>query len=238
MGAYDRERRREALRSHLLASLPYERVETTGEEAYRVWLQLKGERHGCPVVVGDDDDLLNVIHHWLNVAPQEPPEAILARAEPLEHPRDLARLNRDIREAPLGEWPVAQEPSQQPLTIAFDRHDQPLPKINILLIPAADSAEIPAFLRWGGVGLNPPAEHHVAALRAYRARYGAELVGITGSALNLQLHRRGPRTRDEAFALAEELSLYSPEMAGFYTLRMLASVLLVDTWWHLGWAGA
>src|SRR5262252_1726632 len=47
----------------------------------------------------------------------------------------------------------------------------------------------------------PPPAYHVAALRKWHDRYGAELLGIDGDTLNLRVWRK-PATHEEALELA------------------------------------
>ena len=57
----------------------------------------------------------------------------------------------------------------------------------------------------------PPPAFHVAALRAWRERYGAELVGLGADVMNLRVARR-PATRDEALELARAQYVYCSDI--------------------------
>ena len=137
---------------------------------------------------------------------------------------------------PIGEWPDKPVPAGPGLTIAFDLEGKPLDRVHILLIPTDESAAVPAFLRWGGWNACPAPELHVAALRSWHKRYGAELVGITGDVINLRVTRR-PATRDAALALARDQSLYCEDIVdqGTQTLAPLAATLMQDDWWFFWW---
>ncbi len=141
------------------------------------------------------------------------------------------RLLAPPQEPVLGDWPAAATP-QQGLSVVRDvPTGKLLDKVHIVLLPANDGTEAPAFLNWGGWNTCPPPEYHVAALRAWRARYGAELVGMGGYALDLAVAARPP-SRDDALALAREQTLYC---SGDRTLRALALDLMGDDWWSFWW---
>ncbi|MBR0646634.1 DUF4253 domain-containing protein [Plastoroseomonas hellenica] len=135
----------------------------------------------------------------------------------------------------IGEWPDVPEAGPG-LTVARDHQDHPLPKVHILVLPTRDGTAAPAFLKWGGWNANPPPELHVAALRSWRDRHGAELVGISNDVLNLRVTRR-PETREAALALAREQSVYCEDIVlqGVGTLAPLAAILMASDWWYFWW---
>lgn len=150
----------------------------------------------------------------------------------------IAQMMAD-HQPPLGSWP-AQEPEVTPddrgLTVALEMFRDPLPKVSIALIPAEDATEIPAYLNLGNWNAMPRPEYHVAALRSWRDRHGAELVGLNHDTLNL-LVSRPPASREEALALAREQYDYCADIVGqgFGSLSLLAAKLKVDRWWFFWW---
>jgi hypothetical protein len=147
------------------------------------------------------------------------------------------RLEDEAAKGPsVGEWPDKPVHAWPGLTIAFDLEGRPLDKVHILLIPTDEGAAVPAFLRWGGWNANPRPEYHIAALRSWHERYGAELVGITGDVINLRLARR-PATREAALALAREQYLYCEDIVdqGTGTLARLAATRMQEDWWFFWW---
>ena len=150
----------------------------------------------------------------------------------------LAEMMED-HEPPLGSWP-ADEPEITPdtlgLTVALEMFRDPLPKVSIALIPAADATEIPAYLNLGNWNAMPAPEYHVAALRSWRDRHGAELVGLNSDTFNLQVSRP-PASREEALALAREQYEYCADIVdqGTGSLSALAASLKVDRWWYFWW---
>lgn len=114
--------------------------------------------------------------------------------------------------------------------------NKPCETVRIALVPTDDWTTIPAHLRWGGWNECPPAEYHVAALRFWRDRYGAELVGMSFDTMNLRVARR-PTTREEALALARVHHAYCPDVIdqGVETYSALAASLMIDDWWYFWW---
>lgn len=140
------------------------------------------------------------------------------------------------QEPEVGDWPTTPQDSLG-LSVATDiLTGKALPKVYIALLPTADATEVPAYLRWGGWNACPEPAYHVAALRAWRERYGAELVGMAFDTLNLRVARK-PKTRDEALALAREHYVYCSDIVeqGTQTFSVLASALMNDDWWYFWW---
>jgi hypothetical protein len=108
--------------------------------------------------------------------------------------------------------------------------------VHLLLIPTEDWTTVPAHLRWGGWNTCPPDQYHVAALRSWRDRFGAEMVAIGRDSIALRI-ARPPATGAEAIELAGELHAYCPDLVeqGAGTVRRLATRLLGQPWWHLWW---
>jgi Domain of unknown function (DUF4253) len=80
-----------------------------------------------------------------------------------------------------------------------------------LAATGSSQTAIPAYLRWGGWNDCPAPEYHVAAMRSWRDRYEAELVGMSSDTINLRVSRR-PKTRDKALALAREHYVYCSDI--------------------------
>jgi hypothetical protein len=105
-----------------------------------------------------------------------------------------------------------------------------------VLVPTDDWTTVPAHLRWGGWNACPAPEYHIAALRAWRDRFGAELVGLAFDTMNLRVARR-PQTRPEALDIAREQYLYCSDIVdqGVGTLSALAATLMASDWWFFWW---
>ena len=239
-----------------LANFPFEIVETSGEDALARWEELKTAGRGVPVVVGN---LAGVLQPFSadEHAMQRPVQETLAAANSIHIPEGLLKMRRDNiaaamkvlrkldpsadseieeHEPPLGEWPEAPSGSAG-LSVACDvRTGQPLPKVHIVLVPTADPTTVPAHLRWGNWNACPAAEYHVAALRHWRDRYGAELVGLDMDTMNLRTARK-PTSREEAVELARLQYAYCNDIVdqGTYTLNALAIDLMANDWWFFWW---
>lgn len=237
-------------------NFPFEIVETTGENALAQWEQLKAAGRGVPVVVGDIAGILDPFsaNHF---ATQRLVQETLAAANAIRFPEGLFKMRRDEKaaalemlrkldpssdsedddhEPPLGEWPATTSDSPG-LSVAYDiQTGQPLAKVHIVLVPTADPTTVPAHLQWGNWNDCPAPEYHVAALRHWRDRYGAELVGLDRDTLNLRVARR-PTTRGEAIDLARLQYAYCSDIVdqGLDDLSALAAALMADDWWFFWW---
>jgi Domain of unknown function (DUF4253) len=210
------------------------------------WDELKSAGQGFPVVLGGDDER----HSFGNlltpfgpngpyIPPPRPVEEILRAAADITFPDDLAkRRNTDSEpyDPPLGEWPASPGPSPG-LSVVYDLLTRkPLAKVYIGLAPTDDWTTIPAHLRWGGWNACPAAEYHVAAMRTWRDRYGAELISMSSDTINLRVAAK-PKTREEALALARDQYIYCSDIIdqGVQTYSALAADLMANDWWYFWW---
>ena len=243
-----------------LTNFPYEIVETNGESALAVWEELKKAGRGAPVVLGDEFENLLFPFEPSERSRLRPVEEILAEAAAIKFPEDLFKLRRDEhaaavaylknmarskesaeeedeeRDAPLGDWP-AEVSDGLGLSVAYNiLSGQPRPKVHIALIPTDDPTAIPAHMRWGHWNECPSAAYHVAALRAWRGLFGAELIGLGPDTINLRVSRK-PATRDEALALARTQYVYCSDIIdqGVGSYRALAAELMAQDWWYFWW---
>jgi hypothetical protein len=239
------------------ANFPFEVVETSGEDALAKWEELKKAGRGAPVVLGSKiEDYLPALNPG-QAARLPPVQDILAEAASINFPNDLLRFRREEfaramavlskmnpsisaepeeYEPPLGEWPA--EPSYSPgLSVVNDFATRKArSSVQIALIPTDDPTTIPAHLHWGHWNACPPAAYHVVALRTWRDRYGAELVGIDGDTLNFRVSRK-PATREEALELARVQHVYCNDIIdqGVGSFRALAAELMAHDWWFFWW---
>lgn len=189
----------------------------------------------------DDADGLAVLKNGLAKNPNEMLPTIIetdgkGHDRTLSRDETVAQLEAPQREPPIGDWPRTAD-ADPGLSVAYDLlKSTPLPKVYIALIPTDDWTTIPAYLRYGGWDDCPPPEYHVAALRAWRARYGAELIGLGFNTMNLRV-ARSPSTRDAAIALAKEQYIYCRDIIdqGVESYSALAAALMANTWWFFWW---
>jgi hypothetical protein len=248
----------EAFEHWLQNDFPFEHIESSGAAALDVWRKLKAAGRGSPIVIGNDDDFRRVaeaLYPWEDKGMSWPVATVaesLERAAALSWPQAIHDFRGEVAaefkrqfpdfdddedlEGPIGEWPDSP-PMPTALTVAEDYSTQGhLQKVHVLLIPTQDSTEIPAYLKWGGWNDCPPPEYHVAALRSWRDRYGAELVGMAGDVMNIETNNR-PASRDEALALASEQYAYCSDIVdqGVNTISVLAAGLMANPWWFFWW---
>jgi hypothetical protein len=111
----------------------------------------------------------------------------------------------------------------------------PLERVYIGLIPGADPTEAPAHLHWGGWNDVPSSEMLVVALRSWRDRYGAQLVGMSHDTWSL-LVDRPPASREEALGLAREMVALCSDLLGeVKTLQGQAALAMENGWWNFWW---
>lgn len=148
----------------------------------------------------------------------------------------LKQAETDDGEPALGAWPEVAESYQGLASITDYRSNALFETVYILLIPAAESAAVPAHLRFGAWNACPPPEHQVATLRALHSRYGAELVICTNDTIELRVKRR-PQSREEALQLARALYAYCNDSIdqGHQTLSAYAAYLMASDWWYFWW---
>jgi len=244
--------RYEAMRARMMAALTYERVAVPGEHAFAEWERLKGEGKGWPVVIGGDEDLERIADQFSMSDPAvsgvalpgmstRSPEQILAAANNIRFPTDLRKWSgayrpEDLR-APLGDWPTQADSGEPGLSVALDLlSGKPRDQVHILLLPTKNGWEAPAYLRWGDWNACPPPEYHVAALRDWHDRFGAELIGINGDTMNVKAKNR-PTDREQALSLARDFYGYCPDIIdqGVGTISALAAELMASDWWYLWW---
>jgi hypothetical protein len=134
----------------------------------------------------------------------------------------------------LGRWPSKPRSLCAP-SVALD-YREPKKSVYVALIQTDDWTTIPAHLHYGGWNACPQPEYHVAALRSWRDRYGAELVGLSSDRIDLRVARR-PQTQAEAVDLAREHYIYCNDIVDqdLGTLRNLAACLMANGWWGFWW---
>jgi hypothetical protein len=244
-------------RRRMATNFPFEVVETSGEDALAKWEELTKAGRGAPVVLGSKIvDYLPALNTG-QTARLPSVDDILAEAASINFPDDLLKLRREElararaylakrnpsinldmeeedREPPLGDWPSEISVSSG-LSVVTDFAVGIRSNVQIALIPTDDPSTIPAHLHWGHWNACPPPAYHVAALRAWRTRYGAELVGMDGDTLNLRVSLR-PASRDEALKLARMQYLYCNDIVDQGVgLRALAAYLMEQDWWFFWW---
>jgi hypothetical protein len=169
----------------------------TGEDALAWWRRLHavGEHTGhWPLLV--DSELAEFLNRPAGVHAQLDGAEVLVRlGGGLPGP--------DEQEELLAAWP--DEPHREDaFRVPFSD------ELLVALVPAAGGWQIPEVLGYEGREAFPPAAEHSAILRHWHQRYGAELVCMTATNVELAIARPS-RTRPDALAFAWEYASYCPD---------------------------
>jgi hypothetical protein len=246
--------RSEAEYREALACFPYPLTIVHGDQALAEYEQLKASADGAPVILGGPSELALAYEVYERALEFEPStQIILDRASEMIFPRSHRELMtreseaffrshpglRNIREEMtpemIGEWPESLVGDSFKITAAYDVvSGQAWPHVHIAMIPTRDPAEVPAYLRAGGWNDMPESAALVAALRAWRQRYGAELVALAYDSMDIRVERT-LSSRDEAIELAQEHFLFCPDALNEMTLRELAAHLIENDRWFFWW---
>jgi hypothetical protein len=137
-------------------------------------------------------------------------------------------------QAPSGPWPESPQ-HMGAFHVLGELAKSPQPAV-IALVPTVHPHEVPAYLRFGAWNDCPPAEVHVATLRAWNDRFGAEPVVIASDTVEL-LVRSPVATREQALDLARFQYVYCSDIVdqGVDSIEALAATLLGDPRWFFWW---
>ncbi len=109
----------------------------------------------------------------------------------------------------------------------------------IAKVPTPNSYEALGHIGFGGWNDCPADEEHIAVLRYWQERYGADLFAVGGDMIECVVERP-PSTRDAALSLAREQLLYAPGSLDEFSGRIgsvpeLAAALLNSRHWLFWW---
>lgn len=110
----------------------------------------------------------------------------------------------------------------------------------LILVPTKLSWQIPAYLTFSGLGWNacPSTAVHIALLKRWHEKYGADLLCMGRDSLFLKV-KKPVMDKDEALALAFEHAQYCPDNVmqahGDRTISGLAIDLMGATVWQFWW---
>ena len=237
-------RRAREYRERALEAFSFELLETAGNRALSTREQLKGAGRGLPVVIGDEEFVeppIGPLQPGLaqsKVGCGDPggrgrhsdPDDLAAHKaqEEKEAHEYLRQLYESKPDAPMPRMIVTDSNGTRELTREETRA--------AMLIPTDDWTTVPAHLRYGGWNACPKSEYHVAALRSWRDRYGAELIGLSFDRMDLRVATR-PQTRSQALELAREQYVYCNDIVdqGLGTFSKLAACLMASNLWGFWW---
>jgi hypothetical protein len=110
-------------------------------------------------------------------------------------------------------------------------------EVVVLRVPVERPEDVLAVIGWGDWNACPPPEFHVAVLRSWRDRYGAELRAISFDTLELVV-ARPPSDFVAALPLAREQFAYTEDIVyqGVHpSIGELAAALVGSARWHFWW---
>jgi hypothetical protein len=199
--------------------------ESEGEEALEWWRRLRAasDRSGWWPVLLDD--------HLGALTPESP----AGDGEPavIDDPAP------EVLDKELDGWPESGPAlRQEGFHLPFEHWIREPKRVMVTLLPVARGWEVTGLIGYGGWNRCPAPRTHAAILKRWHERYGADLVCLTRTGLELGL-TRPPGTRQEALALAWDYAAYCHDgVEAIYqadTLAGLAAGLIgasvVRCWW-------
>jgi hypothetical protein len=209
-------------------------------EPFASWVRLRAAHHQTglwPFLVGPDRkevDRQAISGLWYGAATAHDSTAI-ARGLALDVRAFLAERAAELAAPDPATLPVdaaALAWADREPQFAFTARDTV-----IGLIQAAHGYEVPGLLSWSGaVNYDMDGAHHVAVLRSWQERFGAELVTLTGDQIEL-LVARPPRDPATIVQVAVELLGYCPDLdvLGTGTAAVLANEVVPHRRWSFWW---
>jgi hypothetical protein len=210
--------------------------DVNAKEAIDTWKSLRAvtDKTGWyPLVVRD----LNIEEVDEHPEATDPAETLKAAAEIDASAWLKEKLDRRDKSGAAAEG--TPEPNTG-FTVPMDETTgEPAPDVRILLVPTRNGWEVPAFVPFGGAdGWNdcPGDAAHVAVLKAWYQRYGAELVTMSDDVLELQV-ARPPASDEAAAAIAMEQFAYCGDIVeqGVGSVKALAASIKACPIWYFWW---
>lgn len=213
-----------------------------GVDTVQTWERLRmqaGATGFWPVMLGDDDDLDLLLDRLDD--PSETAQSIVAEGMRLDAETWLDEMIQESVVDPEsydcfhGEWPEDVGPSVK-FALSLGGSDAPAERIHFAMVPAAESWQTPAYMKFGGLGENPRPAEHVALLKRWHTLYGVEVAALCVDRMECRV-ARPPRERATALRLAEEQFAYCVDLVveATHTVEALAATLLNGTVWTFWW---
>jgi hypothetical protein len=221
-------------------NFPYETLVVSGKQAVSECQKLRKEGAGkfTPVILGDPKEL-SLLLDGINESKSSPEEIIKASQE-IDVKQFIERRKGGDEEyygsVEVGDWPENAQPSTDLTGHKSILTLKPLKQVLICKVPTPNSWEVPAYLFYGGWNECPSAEAHVAILKYWKEKYGADIITIKGDVIECTV-ANPPHTPEEAMALAYEQFVYCSDIVyqGTENIAALASGLKDGTTWFFWW---
>ena len=216
----------------------YELVRSTPRSGLRdleTWLELREEGRGVfsPVILDSRDNYF-LQGEELAALKSDLPK-ILAKSEGIsveEFFRSRRAQDKELyEELEAGSWPSVPMELKPYLITQME-------EVFIAKVPTSNSYEAVAYIGFGGWNDCPYDEEHVAILRYWHKRYGANLFAQGGDMLECTVDRP-PTSQEAALSLAREHLTYALGTLGEFgrgnSVPELAAALLNSRHWLFWW---
>jgi hypothetical protein len=200
-------------------------------EQWRTLRDLVPETGHWPLLIGGENLEIWQEHSEVSVADELRQAAEIDPAAWFAHQAEDMAGDEEVWPEP-SPWPDEAAPSHG---FYFTERDGKS-SLHMALLPTTRGWEAPAWVGFGDWNACPSPAEHVALMRHWETKYGAEVVCIDRDVLEMHVSRP-PNTREEAMALAREQFLYCDDIVyqGTETLEALAATLLGGTTWFFWW---
>jgi hypothetical protein len=212
----------------------------SGEKAIPTWNDLRKSAPTLgywPVVFGESKNLERIAEVF-GTEHSENASEVLRQGLALDVLAYFAsRAQQFSGEGAHGEWPKnAQGQSDFVVPRNILKLEEFHKSVDVGLVPAQNSWEVPAYLSFGGWNDCPYSYEQVAVLRYWNEIYGAELVCLSSDILEMKVTRQ-PASREEALKLAQEQYWFCYDIVeqGVGTIENLAATLLASDVWYFWW---
>lgn len=217
-----------------------------GENAIQIWERLAEMTDGFdywPILLGDEETADSILLFAGDDSDESlpSPEQILDDAKDIDFTTWLEEQTAFVTDS-SGQLPT--DGQTYPASGADHRYMTPrdissgafLDTVVIAIVPAANSWESAAFLKWGCWNAVPCPEEHVAVMREWNERYGAEVVAMSSDIVEMRV-ARPPTDWDSALQLAYEQYVYDSDIVnqGTGSIERLAPYLVGSSGWSFWW---
>lgn len=211
-----------------------------GKDAVATWRRLRQATPPLgywPVILGEPKRVERVCEVFGTERAENPDEAIRLAKETDVQEFFRGQAKQSSGQHSHGDWPKKLEGMPDfTLPRKILERDKFHESVVIGLVPAQHSWEVPAVLSFGGWNDCPHPKDQSAVLRYWGEIYGAELVGLSGDVMELEVVRK-PSSKEEALKLAQEQYWFCYDIVeqGVQTIENLAGGLMVSNIWYFWW---
>jgi hypothetical protein len=216
------------------------RFRVDGKKSIATWEKLRAQVDTTgywPVILGDADGASALDENRATVNLK--PSIVLAqttKVDVMQWLDERSKKEAETFQVETAAWPDKFEGAKDFGVVENLRTGEPLEEVHVAMVPVRDGSEAPAYLALGGWGTCPPPTIHVATLRRWHEKWGAELVCLSSNCVELKIAKM-PSGRDEGFALAREQFLYCPDRVKEETrsVEKLGAILTKSGVWSFTW---